>query len=345
MVRRSADFQRFESRRAAAAGGRRPRLDAGGVLVHVIVRKSSEGHQMAQRKRILFTGGTGKAGRHVVPWLVGKGHRVVNVDLKPLDHAGVDNLTADITDAGQVFDVMTSYANFDELEPGTGVPTFDAVVHFAAIPRILLTADNETFRVNTMGTYNVIATAVKLGIRKIVIASSETTYGVCFSDGETDPKALPLEEDYDVDPMDSYGLSTVLNEVTARSFQRRSGFDIYALRIGNVIEPHEYATLFPGYFARPEVRRRNAFSYIDARDLGQIVHRCIEKDGLGFQVFNAGNDSNGMNLPTAEIVRRFYPNVPVRREMGETEALFSNRKIRDMLGFKEEHDWRSYVKG
>ncbi len=296
-------------------------------------------------KRILFTGGSGKAGRHVVPWLLDKGYRVVNVDLTPLDHPGVDNISGDITDSGQMFDVLTSYANFDELEPGTGVPSFDAVVHFAAIPRILIKPDNETFRVNTMGTYNVIEAAVKLGIRKVVIASSETTYGICFSDGEVDPHSLPLEEDYDVDPMDSYGLSKVLNEKTARAFARRSGADIYALRIGNVIEPHEYETLFPGYFAHPEVRRRNAFCYIDARDLGQIVHRCLETDGLGFQVFNAGNDTNGMNMPTKEIVERFYPGVPVTREMGENEALFSNRKIREVLGFEEEHDWRKYVPG
>tara|TARA_R110002124_G_scaffold287335_9_gene473293 strand:- start:4318 stop:5220 length:903 start_codon:yes stop_codon:yes gene_type:complete len=296
------------------------------------------------KKRILFTGGAGKAGKHVVPFLLAQGHRVMNVDLKPLDHPGVDNLIADITDSGQMFNAMSSYAALDELEPGNGVPKFDAVVHFAAVPRILINPDNETFRVNTMGTYNVIEAAVKLGIKKIIIASSETTYGVCFSDGPTDPNSLPLEEGYDVDPMDSYGLSKVVNEKTARSFQRRSGFDIYALRIGNVIEPHEYAELFPHYFKNPEVRRRNAFCYIDARDLGQIVDLCLQKDGLGYQVFNAGNDHNGAIIPSKKLAEQFFPGVPITRELEEHEALFSNKKIREVLGFKEQHNWRKYVK-
>ena len=296
------------------------------------------------KQRIFFTGGSGKAGKHVIPYLLQQGHRVMNVDLVPLKYPGVDNLIADITDSGQMFNAMSSYAALDELEPGIGIPRFDAVVHFAAVPRILIKPDNETFRVNTIGTYNVIEAAVKLGIKKIIIASSETTYGICFADGRTDPKQLPLEEDYDIDPMDSYGLSKVVNEKTARSFQLRSGFDIYALRIGNVIEPHEYAELFPHYFKNPEVRRRNAFCYIDARDLGQIVDLCLKKDGLGYQVFNAGNDHNGAIIPSKQLVEQFFPGVPVTRELEEHEALFSNRKIREVLGFKEQHNWRKYVK-
>jgi nucleoside-diphosphate-sugar epimerase len=180
-----------------------------------------------------------------------QGHRVLNLDLAPLHAEGVDNRIADITDAGQVYDVMSSYAGFDELDTGTGVPKFDAVVHFAAVPRILLTSDNECFRVNTLGTYNVIDAAVKFGVRKIVFASSETTYGICFAHGERKPEYLPVDEDHPTVPEDSYAMSKVVNEATARSFQRRSGFDIYGLRINNVIEPHEYAENFPAYASEP----------------------------------------------------------------------------------------------
>ncbi|WP_082666468.1 NAD(P)-dependent oxidoreductase, partial [Aureimonas sp. AU4] len=292
--------------------------------------------------RVVFTGGTGKAGRHVVPYLLGQGHEVLNVDLKPLDHPGVNTLLADITDSGQMFNALSSHFGFEGYETGRGPARVDAVVHFAAVPRVLIHPDNETFRINTVGTYNVVEAAVKLGIRKIVIASSETTYGVCFAEGDRPFHAFPLEEDYDSDPMDSYGLSKVVNERTARAFAQRSGADIYALRIGNVIEPHEYER-FPAFLADPMSRKRNAWSYIDARDLGQIVDLCLHKDGLGYQVFNATNDTITAREPTAAFLARHQPGTPVTREMGEFEAPLSNRKIREVLGFREQHNWRRYV--
>lgn len=132
------------------------------------------------KKRIFFTGRSRKAGKLVISYFLNQGHSVMNGDLKLLDYPEVKNLIADITDSGQRFNTMSSYAGLDELEPGKGVPLFDAVVHFTAIPRILINPDNKTFRVNTMGTYNVIEAAVKLGIKKIIIASSETTYGIYF---------------------------------------------------------------------------------------------------------------------------------------------------------------------
>ncbi len=88
-------------------------------------------------------------------------------------------------------------------------------------PRVLIEPDNVTFTTNVKSTYNVIEAAMKLGVRKVVIASSETTYGVCFAEGDKDFHSFPLEEDYDIDPMDSYGLSKVCNEKTARAFAMR----------------------------------------------------------------------------------------------------------------------------
>lgn len=295
--------------------------------------------------RILFTGGAGKAGRHVIPYLLAQGHVVLNVDLLPLDHPGVENRLADITDAGQMFDVLSSYASLEELDAGAGAPKFDAVVHFAAVPRILIRPDNECFRVNTIGTYNVIDVAVKLGVRKVVFASSETTYGVCFADGERKPEYLPIDEEHPTTPEDSYAMSKVVNEATARSFQRRSGFDIYGLRINNVIEPHEYEQNFPAYMENPALRRRNIFAYIDARDLGQMVDRCLKTDGLGFQIFNVSNDDHSVSLTTGEIIERFYQGVPLTRDMGENETFYANAKARDLLGFAPEHSWRRYLNG
>jgi nucleoside-diphosphate-sugar epimerase len=291
--------------------------------------------------KIFVTGGSGKAGKHLIPYLLKKGYSVVNADLTPLLIDGVDNINLDVTKSGEVFNALSGYSNIAELKSGNGIKEFKAVIHLAAIPRILIKPDNETFRINTIGTYNVIEAATKLGIKKIIFASSETTYGFCFSEGNPIPKWLPIEEDYETSPTDSYGLSKVLNEQTGKAFQKRTGIDIYALRIGNIIEPNEYQR-FKEFCKNPRVRLRNLFNYIDARDLAQAIELCIKKDGLGYEVFNVTHNNNSVNLTTKEIIQEFFPNVPLKRKMDEYEAILSSKKIRNMLGFKPEHDWKNY---
>ena len=295
------------------------------------------------KSKIFVTGGSGKAGKHLVPYLIDKGYSVVNADLVPLGMEGVDDINLDITDSGQLFNALSGYANIQELKSGNGLKSFKAVVHLAAIPRILVKPDNETFRINTLGTYNVIEAATKLGIKKIIFASSETTYGFCFDQGNPIPNWLPIEEDYETSPTDSYGLSKVLNEQTGKAFQKRTGIDIYALRIGNIIEPDEYQR-FEEFCKNPSVRLRNLFNYIDARDLAQAIELCIKKDGLGYEVFNVTHNINSVNLTTNEIIKQFFPNVKMRRKMEKYESILSSRKIRDMLGFKPVHEWKNYFK-
>lgn len=296
-------------------------------------------------KRIIITGGSGKAGRYVIEYLLAQGYQLLNLDLVPL--AGdlaerVQTLKVDLTDAGQVYSAMLSHFRLSEpfQEPLNTLP--DAIIHLGGIARNMLVPDNETFRVNTLGSYNIIEAACRLGVRKIVLASTVCVYGVTFAEGDTDFASFPVDEDADASPMDVYGLSKICAERVARSFAKRFGIDIYALRIGAVITPEDRDRMFKTYVNEPTKWKVHGWSYIDARDLGKMCHLSINKDGLGFQVFNATNDEITNTRDTVEFLKEVCPQTPFTREMGTREAPMSNRKIKDLLGFEEEHSWRKW---
>jgi len=309
-------------------------------------------------KNIIVTGGSGVAGKWVVADLLAHGHSVLNLDKVPLTAlpeipgasgtqtgrvgSAARTLITDLTDAGQVFNALASTTALRDLSPSLRSEPIDAVIHFAAIPRIMERPDNEVYRVNVMSTYNVLDAAAKFGIKKVILASSETAYGIVFADTYRDPVYLPLDEDYPADPMDSYAMSKLVNEVTAKAFHTRTASDIYCLRIGNVIEPHDYAK-FPEFFKDPGWRRRIVWSYIDARDLATAARLAVDTDGLGFQVMNVAADDVSSDLPTAELLKRFYPNVPVKRALREFETLLANDKMKRLLSFAPQHRWREHV--
>ena len=257
-------------------------------------------------KRIVFTGGTGKAGRHAVPHLLAKGYKILNVDLKPLDLPGVNTLIADLTDSGQAFNALTHAFRLRRLRRR---PAAVGARRGGAFRRHSARADRA---------------------RQRHLRRQRRQHLQCHRSGDEARRAqgdhrlerddlrrllrrgrqgfpcLPARGGLRRRPEDSYGLSKVCNEKTARAFAMRYGADIYALRIGNVIEPHEYK-MFETFQADPMLRKRNAWSYIDARDLGEIVHLCLEKDGLGFQVFNATNDTITLETPTQEFLSKNFP--------------------------------------
>ncbi|WP_370249419.1 NAD-dependent epimerase/dehydratase family protein [Nocardioides sp.] len=222
-------------------------------------------------------------------------------------------------------------------------PRYDAVVHLAAVARIGIVPDAATYAANVLSTFHVLEAATRLGIDRIVLASSETTYGVCFARGERRPEYLPVDEDHPTVPEDAYAMSKVANEAAARSFAARTCADVYALRINNVIEPHEYAELFPAYLADPALRRRNLFAYIDVRDLAGAIQACLATPGLGYQVLNIANADHSVATPTDELLARFYDGVPVRRPLGPTETFYAIDKARDLLGWEPRHSWREVL--
>ena len=297
--------------------------------------------------RIFFTGGSGKAGHHVAPYLASQGHHVTNADLTPLDHPDVTDLRVDLTDAGETYSALAgvpTQADFDDPDLDlTRGSVYDAVVHYAAVPAPLIAADSATYATNVLAHYNVLEAATRLGVRKILFASSETTYGICFGQGDRKPLYVPVDEEHPVVPEDSYAMSKVAGEVTAHAFHARTGADIYGLRINNVIEPHEYAELFPPFLQDPALRRRNLFAYIDTRDLGQLTLKALETDGLGFEVFNVANADMSVAATTSEVIERFYADVEVRKEMGRDETFYSIDKARRLLGYEPQHSWRDVL--
>ena len=64
---------------------------------------------------------------------------------------------------------------------------------------------------------------------------------------------------------------------------------------------------------------------------------------LDFRYSTLSTTRSPLHCPTREFLAKYCAGVPVRREMDEFEAPLSNRKAREILGFKEEHDWRKYV--
>ncbi|ETS83243.1 hypothetical protein PFICI_05119 [Pestalotiopsis fici W106-1] len=296
--------------------------------------------------RIVVTGGSGKVGRFAIQSLVEKGFEVLNLDLQELPPAlsqHVHTIKVDLSDAGQVFSAISSPFKLTQpfREPLLQPP--DAVVHLAGYARNMLAPDSETWRTNVLSTFNVLEAASKLGVRKIVLASSVCVYGVTFGQGDVDFPSFPIDETLNVVPTDVYSMSKLTSENLGRGFALKYGIDVYALRIGAVIAPDEYATEFRSYVSSPADWKVHGWSYIDARDLASMIQLSITKDGLGFQIFNATNDEITHDCPsTTEFLQKICPNTPFTRDLGPKEAPMSNRKIKEYLGFKEEHNWRKY---
>jgi nucleoside-diphosphate-sugar epimerase len=84
-------------------------------------------------KRLVFTGASGVAGRHVIDKLLTYGHEILNVDVVPLDNPDVYTLKADLTDGAQAFNSLSCH--FRVSEPfNAPIQTPDAVIHFAGKP-------------------------------------------------------------------------------------------------------------------------------------------------------------------------------------------------------------------
>ncbi|WP_424768735.1 NAD-dependent epimerase/dehydratase family protein [Paenibacillus sp. sgz302251] len=280
--------------------------------------------------KIVITGGSGMLGKWVVKHFVEQGYEVVNVDThkpaEPLCHT----LLVDLNNLGEVYGALAGA---------------DAVVHLAAIPAAHIKTSEVTFQNNVMSTYHILEAAAGLDIKKAVIASSESSYGIVFAVNRFGPQYVPVDEEHPQLPQDSYGLSKVVNELTADMFHRRTGMQIVSLRLGNVIEPPAYEN-FPSFIHDPEQRDRILWSYIDTRDAAEVCQLAIEAEGLGSVAINIAADDTSMAVQSKALMAAKFPEVTEFREaFNSHETLLSNEKAKKLLNWQPKHAWRDYVKG
>jgi nucleoside-diphosphate-sugar epimerase len=270
--------------------------------------------------RIVVTGGSGKGGRWVVRDLRDHGHDVVNVDLVP-DGAPNDLfLLTDLTDLGQVLDVVRGA---------------DAVVHFAAIPAPGLRPEGETFRVNALSTWNVFHASVRSAVGRVVWASSETVLGLPF---DRPPDFAPIDETITPRPESSYALSKLVGETMAAQLNRQSGVPFVGLRISNIMEPDDYRR-FASWQDDARVRMWNLWGYVDARDVATAVRLAAEGSTTGAEVCIVAAADTVMRRDSAELLAEVFPDVPIRGDVPGRRTLLAIDHARDVLGYEPRHSW------
>jgi nucleoside-diphosphate-sugar epimerase len=274
--------------------------------------------------RIVVTGGTGKAGRWTVQHLREAGHDVLNVDWKRDDSAHGLCLVADLSDPGQAFDALRGA---------------EAVVHLAAIPAPQIRPVAETFRVNTLSTYNVFLAAEMHGLSRVVYASSETVLGLPFDEP---PAFAPIDETHPPRPETSYALSKLAGEILAEQFARRTGATYVGLRISNIMEPADYEA-FPTYWGDPSLRRWNLWGYVDVRDVAAACELGLTADVRGSDVCIIAAADTVMARDSASLMAEVYPGVPIRGELHGRGTLLAIGHAREVLGYVPRYAWSDEV--
>ena len=278
--------------------------------------------------KILVTGGSGKAGKWVINALLERDYEVTNVDLKPSSQ--VHTFYIDLCDLGQTFSVVEGK---------------DAIVHLAAIPWAGEHAPEVVFKNNVMSTYNILQAAYVLGVKKVVLAGSDSVLGFPFMFRRFSPLYLPIDEDHPLLAQDAYGLSKILSEELAKGFARREpSSSIIVLRLSYIIPPDAYEDELRQAWS--DIRRNdfNLWAYVDARDVAQAFHLALLYPQPGCEIFYIAARDTLMREPTLQLVEQCYPGVGrIADGFGDRMSPLSCLRAEKLLGFKAQYTWDMVV--
>ena len=247
---------------------------------------------------ILVTGGAGYIGSACCRQLVEKGHRVMVVDDLSTGYAeavpsGVSLHRMDIGDS----DSLAAILSTNEI---------DAVFHFAAKALIPESVTNPGvfFDVNVARSVAMLETLRRHGVRKFVFSSTAAVYGT--------PTIVPIPEDHDKGPINSYGESKLVFERILQWYAAAYGWSVVAFRYFNACggapdwgECHEPETHIIPLLLQTASGRRPIFEiygtdyptpdgtclrdYVHVVDIVEAHLLALQKmDGSGFHAYNIG---------------------------------------------------------
>jgi UDP-glucose 4-epimerase len=175
--------------------------------------------------RVLVTGGAGFIGSHLQNRLIEEGYKVAVVDnlrsgKKERLNPKAKFYQVDITDKSALDKVL---ADFNP----------QVVFHLAAQIDVGYSTKNpfEDFKINVLGTLNLLEGIKKLKIKKIIYSNTAGVYG------NVSEKQLPVKEDMIPSPISPYGISKLAAENYIRFYANLYGFEWISLRYSNVYGP------------------------------------------------------------------------------------------------------------
>ncbi len=293
-----------------------------------------------QDSKVLVIGGAGFVGSHLVDQLLKEPvAQVVVLDNyvrgKPanLDHVRSESRLRLVE--GSILDLPLLTSLMTEA---------DFVFHLAALwlyecvhqPRSAL-------EVNIDGTYNVVETAHKCGVRKVVYSSSASVYG--------DALAIPMTEDHPFNNRTMYGATKIAGEQFFRSFYEQHGLDYVGLRYMNIYGPRmdykgTYVSVIMKVLDRIDVGQpplifgdgSQSYDFIHVEDVARANVLALKSDATD-QFFNIGM---GVKTTINELVEgllqitgsNLKPEYRPQEEMFVTHRVGSTEKAVELLGFR-----------
>lgn len=280
-----------------------------------------------KRKKILITGGSGKLGKYIINELKDKYNLIIFDKSAPLDKS-VEFFKGNILKRRSIKKACGNV---------------DTVIHLAA----LVVSDNpeEIFKVNVLGTVNLLESCVEKKIRRVIFASSISCLGFVYQKQLPHPQYFPIDEKHPANPKDTYGLSKLIGEYICQAYTERYGIETICLRPPWIWFPEEAKTYEP-FVKIHEAWPCLLWAYQDARDAARAFRLAIAVRGVKHERILVTSNDNGTKYPTFNLIARHYPSLKkvCQNKLTAKASLVNIRKAKKILNYRPKYTWKDIVK-